>query len=352
MNPYREIYRAENLPVFQNQMFHSEKEAIDCVKGDVVLVQDLKTGLIFNRTFNSELMRYNADYQNEQAVSTFFQWHLQDVSEIIQKHFGGCLLVEVGCGKGRFLEQLQSVGFNITGCDPTYEGTNPSIVKEYFSTDAGQRADGIILRHVLEHIEEPVKFITKLRDTNGGYGKIYIEVPCFDWICKHRAWFDIFYEHVNYFRLADFYQMFGHIHEAGHTFNGQYLYVVADLATIKAPKCNAQDRFEFPEDFFATVEQHAVRLQQKTKSLVWGGASKGVIFSLYMERAGSKVETVVDINPAKQGKFLPATGIRVLSPENALCRLSKGADIYVMNSNYLNEIMTLTANQFNYISVE
>ena len=28
----------------------------------------------------------------------------------------------------------------------------------------------------------------------------------------------------------------------------------------------------------------------------------------YMERSGSGVETVVDINPAKQGKFLPTTG--------------------------------------------
>lgn len=353
MTQYREIYRAEGLPIFQNQMFHSKEDAVGCVKGDVVLVQDLGTGLIFNRAFHSELMKYDADYQNEQAVSTFFQWHLRDVSEIIRKHFEGYALIEVGCGKGRFLEQLQSIGFNVTGCDPTYEGTNSSIVKKYFNPDAGHRADGIILRHVLEHVEGPVDFIAKLRDTNGGKGKIYIEVPCFDWICEHRAWFDIFYEHVNYFRLADFYRMFDCVYEAGHTFNGQYLYVVADLATIRAPNHDIQDQFEFPGDFLATVGKHAARLSTRKHETfaVWGGASKGVIFSLYMERAGSRVEVVIDINPAKQGKFLPATGIRVLSPESAICNLPKGVDIYVMNSNYLNEIINLTANQFNYIPV-
>jgi len=37
---------------------------------------------------------------------------------------------------------------------------------------------------------------------------IYIEVPCFDWICLHRSWFDVFYQHFN-FRLADFDRVFG-----------------------------------------------------------------------------------------------------------------------------------------------
>ena len=56
-------------------------------------------------------------------------------------------------------------------------------------------------------------------------------MPCLDWICKHRAWFDIFYEHVNYFRLTDFQRLFQRIEDSGHLFGGQYLYVVAELAS-------------------------------------------------------------------------------------------------------------------------
>lgn len=357
MTRYRELYRAEQLPVFQNRMFHSRQQATDCVKGDVVLVQDLESGLIFNRAFDPALVLYDADYQNEQAVSEVFRRHLEGIGALMKRHFTGCSLIEVGCGKGYFLEQLQAMGFEITGLDPTYEGSNPAVIKEYFTPGIGLQADGIVLRHVLEHVRNPVAFLASIRDANGGGGKIYIEVPCFDWICGHRAWFDVFYEHVNYFRLADLERMFGVVHEAGPTFNGQYLSVVADLSTIRMPAYSEQARCDFPEDFAGAVERHAARLRARTaaqqpSAAIWGGASKGVIFSLYMQRAGASLDAVIDINPAKQGKYLAASGLRVWSPEEALRKLPAGSDIFVMNSNYASEIEALTAHQFNYLSVE
>lgn len=353
MKRYREIYRAEQLPMFQNRMFHSEEEAKNCIRGDVVLVQDLETGLIHNQAFEPKLMQYDGDYQNEQAVSAVFQRHLQDVSDVILKHFQQSSLIEIGCGKGYFLEQLQVIGFQITGLDPTYEGSNPSVIKRYFSPEIRLRADGIILRHVLEHVQDPVAFVSRVRDANGGGGKIYIEVPCFDWICDHRAWFDIFYEHVNYFKLSDFHRMFGSVYEAGHTFNGQYLYVVADLATIRVPECKEADRITLPEGFLDTVSVYAAELGAgQNTSAIWGGASKGVLFALFMQRGGAKVNIVIDINPAKQGKFLAATGLQVWSPDEAMCRLPSGANVFVMNSNYLDEVRELTQYQFNYLLVE
>jgi hypothetical protein len=38
MKRYQEICRASQLPVLQNRVFHSEQEARNCMKGDVVLV--------------------------------------------------------------------------------------------------------------------------------------------------------------------------------------------------------------------------------------------------------------------------------------------------------------------------
>lgn len=354
---YKEIYSVSQLPVFQNKMFHTESEAINCTRGDMVLVQDLETGLIFNQAFRPELMAYDADYQNEQAVSTVFKQHLLNVSEIIQKHFHGNSLIEVGCGKGHFLEQLKSIGFDIVGLDPTYEGTNSSVIREYFTPEVGLKADGIILRHVLEHVQDPVKFLFNLLVANGGKGNIYIEVPCFDWISDHRAWFDIFYEHVNYFMLADFYRMFDEVYDAGHTFNGQYLYVVANLATIKVPSFDIHEQFNFPKDFLETVEKYSNELkvydkEHKTMSVVWGGASKGVIFALFMMRSGVRIDLVIDINTAKQGKYLAATGLQVWSPENAMLKLSPSVDIFVMNANYLEEIREITNSKFNLIPIE
>jgi hypothetical protein len=188
-----------------------------------------------------------------------------------------------------------------------------------------------------------------LQKSNGGCGLVYIEVPCFDWICQHRAWFDVFYEHVNYFRMADFYRMFDRIVDSGRVFGGQYLYVVADLAGLKQPVMPLDhrpgDKVAFPADFLST-------LKEKTGNAIWGGSSKGVIFSFLKARQGQPIEIVMDINPCKQGRYLAATGLCVMSPEKGMSLLEKGSTIYVMNSNYLTEIKKMSNDSYDYVSVD
>jgi SAM-dependent methyltransferase len=275
-----QLYSIQNLPVFQNKMFADKASALACPKGDMYLVQDNSTGLIFNAAFDASLLHYDEDYQNEQAVSGIFRDHLADVQAIIHRHFADKYLLEVGCGKGYFLEVLQQAGYNIKGIDPAYQGDNPSIIKACFNAESGLNVDALILRHVLEHIENPIAFLHALAEANGGKGQIYIEVPCFDWIMEHRAWFDIFYEHVNYFRLADFQRLFGIVYDSGRVFGGQYLYVVADLASFKKPVCSIQDLVTFPSEFLTDIQHYAI-LAKNQRTAIWGGASKGVIFGLF-----------------------------------------------------------------------
>ncbi len=348
---HQELFKVEGLPVFQNKMFADRASALSCPKGDMRLVQDRETGLIYNADFDASLLEYDADYQNEQACSDVFQRHLGDVKTIIQRNFFGKPLIEVGCGKGFFLEYLHNAGYDITGIDPAYEGDNPRVIKACFEASLGLSADGIILRHVLEHMSNPFAFLSAIALENGGKGQIYIEVPCFDWICEHRAWFDIFYEHVNYFRLADLHRMFGKVHESGHIFGGQYLYVVADLSTLHKPIFASQDKCIFPKDFLEDIDRVAAITNGK-RNAIWGGASKGVIFSLYMQRAGVNVDLVIDINPAKQNKYMAGSGLKISSPSDGMKALRAGDDIFVMNSNYLQEIVALSQNCFNYIQVD
>lgn len=344
------LYQQYRFPVFQNRMYEDRTAAFDCPKGDIQLVEDLETGLVYNAAFSPELMVYDRHYQNEQAVSPLFQQHLDRVAQLIDRWMGRDSLVEVGCGKGYFLELLLSRGFDITGFDPAYEGNNLRIRRNYFTSGVmNGHATGLILRHVLEHIKNPINFLEQLKDANGGGGKIYLEVPCLDWICEHRAWFDIFYEHVNYFRLSDFQRMFGRIVCSGRLFNGQYLYVIADLASLRQSALDMNDRVDFPGDFTRGIADSQCRSQQ---TAIWGGASKGVIFALLKERADCPVSLVIDINPAKQGRYLPATGLQIISPQLAMKQLIPGSTIYVMNSNYLEEIKQMSNNAFNYIGVD
>lgn len=351
MNNHIELYQVNDLPVFQNKMYSNVSEAKNCVKGNVSLVQNLDTGLIYNQDFDPNLMVYDSNYQNEQAHSTVFKSHLNDVKRIIDRCFIRKEFIEVGCGKAYFLEHMASNGYNVIGFDPTYEGNNENILKQYFDPSSTKKSTGIVLRHVLEHVQDPYNFLKLIAESNNNQGYIYIEVPCFDWICEHKAWFDIFYEHVNYFRQADFHRMFGKVIESGNIFGGQYLYVVADLATLRPPIITKKDYFHFPSNFLSAFDGLAQEAKGQT-NVVWGGASKGVIFSLFLQRANIEIEYIIDINPAKQNKFIGATGLKISSPQYVINHLKKVLNIYVMNSNYMNEIREMTNNQFNYIKVD
>lgn len=348
----KELFRVEGLPVFQNKMFNDSVSAINCTKGDVVLVQNIKSGLIYNAAFNQQLMQYDDSYQNEQAHSNIFQKHLDDVRLIIDKAFTTKTFTEVGCGKGYFLDHMDKAGFEVIGLDPAYEGDNPNVIKKYFEPSLGLKPDNIVLRHVLEHVSNPYAFLSAIAETNQAKGYIYIEVPCFNWIVEHKAWFDIFYEHVNYFRLVDFYRLFANVIDSGHVFGGQYLYVVADLASLRKPVISSEPEFTFPIGFLEGINKVKQLTKTQKHKVIWGGASKGVIFALYMQRAGVNIDYVIDINPAKQGKYLGATGIKVSSPAGVLNKIEKGSDIFIMNSNYLEEIIKLSKNKFNYIKVD
>jgi hypothetical protein len=340
----RELYCQKDFPIFQNRMYDTYDEARNCPKGDIHLVENMNTGLIRNSSFDHTLMDYDSKYQNEQGTSKMFQKHLLQVANLIERKIGNRGLVEVGCGKGTFLELMLERNADIVGYDPTYEGNNPRVKREYFSDDLGIQGEGLILRHVLEHIDQPVDFLFDLASANGSRGLIYIEVPCFDWICENRAWFDIFYEHVNYFRLSDFRRLFGRLIHADRGFGGQYLRIIGDLSTLRVPKRDANNCVDFPHDFTSRVERDLG--VSKEPSIVWGGASKGVIYSLLRERAGCPVDRIIDINPAKQEKFLPAVGLKVLSPEKGLQGLPVGTIIKVMNPNYLHEIQEMVGANF------
>jgi hypothetical protein len=148
--------------------------------------------------------------------------------------------------------------------------------------------------------------------------------------------------------------MFGHVYESGHVFGGQYFFVIAELASLQAAASEQGDHVAMPADFLAGIDRalSIVRVAGGRQNAIWGGASKGVIFSHYMRHAGVTINEVIDINPAKQGGYLAGTGLPVSAPKEALARMSPGDHIFVMNSNYLDEIVAQSGNNYSYYRVD
>jgi hypothetical protein len=82
------LYRQPGFPIFQNRMYHTAAEAKGCQRGDIELVEDLTTGLVYNHAFRPELMVYDGHYQNEQALSQLFQQHLKSVADVVESLLG------------------------------------------------------------------------------------------------------------------------------------------------------------------------------------------------------------------------------------------------------------------------
>jgi hypothetical protein len=74
-----------------------------------------------------------------------------------------------------------------------------------------------------------------------------------------------------------------------------------------------------------------------SKNIVWGSGSKGVTF-LNLMKDDLSVRYIVDINPAKQGKYVAGTGHEIINPEKL--RDIRPETIIITNPLYKEEIKT------------
>lgn len=331
----------------QNKLFPSKVGALAAPAASLELAQD-ETGLVFNRRFDPVLVTYDDSYQNDQGYSLQFQEHLDDVFVLCCRHLAGKegLVVDVGCGKGGFVELLRGKGVNAVGYDNAYQGSSPYIRKSFFSIDSHEKGDLLTLRHVLEHIPSPWQFLDGIAAANGYQGLLYIEVPDLEWILEHRAYFDLFHEHVNYFRSDDFSRRFGEgVICQSKSFGGQYLSVVINLECV----CTC-GQFSLPRESDAALQaafrklseyedQAYASLADGPEIVIWGAAAKGVVFAAKAPPAiKNKIAYAIDINPRKQGHFMPISGVEVVDPEAGVSRLDPSSLIVIMNPNYEQEI--------------
>jgi hypothetical protein len=334
------VFKQRPVPVFQNKAYATRAEAEAALVADVELVQSTISGFVYNHLFQPELMVYDINYQNEQSNSSVFKDHLRSVLDrLISYGIKEKKVVEIGCGKGVFFEMMLQEGIDCQGFDPTYEGENTRIIKDYFTdknndTDAGV----VIMRHTLEHIPDPFSFIHTIAKANNYKGYLFVEVPTFDWIINKKAYWDIFFEHCNYFTEQSLGCMFDEA-VVSNFFGGQYIYLWADLGKLR--KTILQQKF-IPfnnHGFREKMKEHEMFLKAKSPVVIWGAGAKGSTFLNLMDKDRKRISYVVDINPLKQNRFIAGTGHPVYSPEQL--KQEYPGTIIIMNENYREEIIKM-----------
>ena len=303
-----------------------------------------------NDAFDEKMINYNSDYDNSQSYSEEFKKHMLRVFNIIKKNlYKNSKIVEVGCGKGDFIDLIsKNSNHDVKGFDTSYKGNNKKIAKRYLTKRDSISADMIVLRHVLEHIPKPYEFLLLLKSVFKK-SKIYIEVPEYSWIKKNKAFFDITYEHVNYFTQTSLGKLFKKKKEQGLLFNKQYQYIIADIKDLNQGFKSDYYSRNWEYKSFGNLFPDIIDKMNKVKKIarsnsvyIWGAGTKGCIFLNHCKNSNiliNKIKFAIDINPNKIGKYLPGSLIQIKSKEFFFKKIKNNDILLISNPIYKNEII-------------
>ncbi|MEM2970074.1 MAG: class I SAM-dependent methyltransferase, partial [Candidatus Bathyarchaeia archaeon] len=222
---------------------------------------------------------------------------------------------------------------------------------------ADYHRDFVCCRHTLEHIHNTKDFVECVRSSIGNRLDtiVFFEVPDVIRVLRELAFWDIYYEHCSYFSPGSLARLFRlcnfEVLDLSRDFNDQYLLIEAKPVNRQSEKVHELE--ESVEMISKLVNHFSSNCDRKLKQwkgllrknyedgkrvVIWGSGSKCVAF---MSTLGirDEIEYVVDINPYRQGKFLPGSGKKVMPPEFLK---EKNPDlVIIMNPVYRDEIMLM-----------
>lgn len=361
----RGIYSLPAIPVQSCILLDSKKEAEAFETAPLKLKFCEDCGLVFNSVFDLDLVDYASTTEESQHFSGTFNRFAKELAAEIANHWDmkGKSTLEIGCGKGEFLRELaEQTGTTGLGVDPgfiperleTGENVSLKFQREFFDPKTiDEVPDFVVCRHTLEHIPDVRKFVADMAsvlDPESDTG-IFFETPDVMRVIEEGAFWDIYYEHCSYFTLGSHARLFEavgmDVTKTYLAYDDQYIIQYAQTKGSKdkpLPQVDDLDRIhslmEGFEHRIASVRAHWVdfvrsRAASGKRIAIWGGGSKGVSF-LTTNGLGDEIANVIDINPFKQGKYLPVTAHQVQSPESL--KVTPPDTVIVMNPIYLEEI--------------
>lgn len=352
----------ESAPVTCASIFDTRDEALAVPKGRVDLTVCRSCGFVFNPCFDPALGALGAKYESSQAASAHFSAFANSLAKRWIDSYGltGSTVLEVGCGGGDFLRAMlaQGVGHAIgidPCCDPGSSSDNLRFLSESFDESSiDLQASALICRHTLEHIGNVRGFLTAVHEWAARDPKrvLLFELPASERVFKERAFWDVYYEHCNYFTSSTLRTAFEatgfEVRRIDTVYDDQYLVLEATAARnpLRASQLDAtealRDCHSFGIDVREAISACRRRLTEFAAAnrplVLWQGASKTVGFLTAIGDA-DMIDSAIDLSPQRQRKFLPGSGLPVHAPAE-LQRLSPD-HVVLMNPVYLREVREL-----------
>jgi len=365
------FYEQKGVPSHSVKLMPSRETALTFPTGDLRIAFCPSCGFVFNAAFDATLNAYDQDCEETQGFSPHFQLWIVGLAQRVvdQLELQGKHTVEIGCGKGEFLALVAELGGGTgTGIDPAYipggrlettAADRLTFLSELFTaehTGLLDDAQAIAHRHTLEHIAPVAEHVRMIRSAIGDRDvPIFFELPETLRVLREGAFWDVYYEHCSYFTpgsLARLMRREGFdITDLGLEYDDQYIVLFGRPGDGTSPVLALEDDLSATatavEQFRTEVPARIAALQERIdeervrggRVVIWGAGSKGVAFltTLGMDvRGEAAIEYAVDINPHKQGQFMPGTGQEVVGP--AFMAEYRPTLVLAMNPVYVEEI--------------
>ena len=295
---------------------------------------------------------FGEDYPYYSSVSSALLEHSRaNADHLIQSRnlSGDDLVIEIASNDGYLLQFFARQGIPVLGIDPTpgpaavaTDRGIPTLVG-FFGSDladelarTGKMADVVIANNVLAHVPDTNGFVAGIRKVLKPRGVAVLEAPYVRDLVEKAAFDTIYHEHLCYFSATALSALFGRngltLHHVERTpIHGGSLRMFVrhqpgrseSLERLLAEEHDiGLSEFDYYRDFGTTVEGIKTRLIDLLTALkdrgeriaAYGAAAKGSTMLNYTGVGTRFLDYVVDLNPYKQGKYMPGVHLEIRDP--------------------------------------
>ena len=228
--------------------------------------------------------------------------------------------IEVGSGRGDFLEVLERLDVNAYGIEHSVDNIKEcqkkklNVDKAYLTElpeAYNKKYSLVVCNNFLEHQPDTKKYISCLRDLVRNDGVIYISVPNVDYLLEKNCLYEFVADHLVYFTektLRKAMEINGfNVLESYKKNNGNDLVVIAK----PEPRINIDGAIETVSDIVKSIQKEVGR---HTNVAIWSAGHRALALMAIAKL--EKIKYVIDSATFKQGKFTPILHKKIISPED------------------------------------
>ena len=252
-------------------------------------------------------------------------------------------VIEIGCGGGEYLSLLsarfdQAVGLeygikNLETCKSKSLNVLRGYIKDSNYVISIEKFESFFIFNFLEHIPNPRDFLLGLRANLKPGAVGIIEVPNYDFMLAKKIFYDYSPEHLTYFTkrtLKKILELTG--------FRCIKINVVWHRHILSAEvEClpDVPVNIGIQETLNKLVLKIEGLINKANNVVVWGACHHS--FFLLSQLANiKKIQYVVDSAAFKVGRYTPASGLRIYSPEQL--KINRPDLLLIMASSYSREV--------------